>query len=318
MGRKKKNVDETPVPAKEPPRKDERDDSSDSDESEEPIRYDIDPEIQELACAFGIETPLCQRLNDIMIGKRSKSWEQDLEKLHELLKEAHSPTALLQIKMRDMEKGTFIGKTKCGPQVKQLSQKHRLDKNAGQKLEEAMAMREAMGKDVEKDIKMLDEHLQASNAPSKLISMKLESLRKGFPVGHCIYAREPAIGVQGPGVDGVFDKREKRSLGYSDKDLEKRFSDKLGSGGGQLMDEATVRRLMAAERQQRDGETQKSSKKRKRDSSRSESPKQKRKAEAEAQSGSPKRKRKRSRSTSRRNGKRRSRSSSRRNGKKRK
>merc|ERR1712046_30088 len=113
-----------------------------------------------------------------------------------------------------------------------------------------------MGKDVMKDLTLLDEHLTASNAPSKLVSMKLESLRKGFNIGHCIYSREPALGNQGPGVDGVFDKREKRSLGYSDADLARRFQDSAGLGSGQLMDEATIKKLMAAERQkhQRDDE----------------------------------------------------------------
>lgn len=58
-------------------------------------------------------------------------------------------------------------------------------------------MRECMGKDVEKDLGLLDEHLAASNAPSKLVSMKLETLRKGFNIGHCIYSRETLPGNQG-------------------------------------------------------------------------------------------------------------------------
>merc|ERR1719356_2294445 len=95
----------------------------------------------------------------------------------------------------------------------------------------------------------LDEHLAASNAPSKLISMKLDSLRKGFNVGHCIYSREPVQGNQGPGVDGVFDQKRKRIVGYTDADLDIRFAhQESGSRGGQLMDEATVRKMMAAER----------------------------------------------------------------------
>merc|ERR1719210_2760176 len=114
-----------------------------------------------------------------------------------------------------------------------------------------MAMREAMGKNIERDIEQLDEHLQASNKPSALVSMKLESLRKGFNIGHCIYSREPMPGNQGPGVDGVFDKRGKRPLGFTDADLGKRFAEQdVSSGSGQLMDEATVLRMMKAERKQ--------------------------------------------------------------------
>merc|ERR1719476_689504 len=134
--------------------------------------------------------------------------------------------------------------------------RHRLDKGASTKLEEAMSMREAMGKDVDKDLFLLDEHLAASNAPSKLVSMKLDALRKGFNIGHCIYSREPMQGFQGPGVDGVFNKRTgSRPLGYTDADLDKRFAEQESScGGGQLMDEATVRRLMAAERKQHESQ----------------------------------------------------------------
>lgn len=56
-------------------------------------------------------------------------------------------------------------------------------------------------------------------------------------------------------MDGVFNKREKRQLGYTDADLDKRFADQdRGLGGGQLMDEATVRRMMAAERRQHEAQ----------------------------------------------------------------
>merc|ERR1712232_1407157 len=110
-----------------------------------------------------------------------------------------------------MGNGTFVGKAKCGPKVRELAKKHRLDKGASTKLEDAMSMREAMGKDIDKDIVMLDEHLAASNKPSALVSQKLDSLRKGFPVGHCIYSREVMAGGIGPGVDGVFDKKNKRA-----------------------------------------------------------------------------------------------------------
>jgi len=255
MGRKKRQLEDV-VPedranARSNDRKEE-DSSEDERDNGEPRHYDIDPDIQELACRFNVDPSLTQKLNNIMIEKRSKTWDQDLARLYEILKDAHTPAAMLNLKIRDMEKGTFVGKAKCQAAVRALAQKHRLDKGASCKLEEAMSMREAMGKDVEKDLCMLDEHLQASNAPSKLVSMKLDSLRRGYNIGHCVYSREPAPGNQGPGVDGVFDKRGgKRALGYSDADLDRRFPESDFSGGaGQLMDEATVRRLLAAERKQ--------------------------------------------------------------------
>ncbi|CAK0825434.1 unnamed protein product, partial [Prorocentrum cordatum] len=220
-------------------------DDSSSEPERERQHYPIEPDIQQLCLQFGIDAELTQKLNDIMIEDRQKTWEQDMDKLLEVLKGAHTPRALLAIKLKDMEKGVFVGKAKCGEAVRQMARKHRLDKGAATKLEDAMSIREAMGKDVDKDLQLLDEHLAASNKPSALISMKLESLRKGFHVGHCIYSRETLAGNQGPGVDGVFDKRGKRALGYTDADLDRRFMEE-GTGGssGGLMDEATARKMM--------------------------------------------------------------------------
>mmetsp|Transcript_99050 Transcript_99050/g.236355 ORF Transcript_99050/g.236355 Transcript_99050/m.236355 type:complete len:1014 (-) Transcript_99050:67-3108(-) len=221
---------------------------SSSEPDLEPKHHDIDPDIQQLAYTFKIDPGLTQKLNNIMIEKRMNTWEQDLERLYEILKDAHTPAAMLNLKVKDMQKGTFVGKAKCGPRVRDLARRHRLDKGAATKLEEAMSMREAMGKDVEKDIVLLDEHLTASNKPSALISMKLESLRKGYNIGHCIYSREPVMGNTGPGVDGVVDKKGRvRVLGYTDADLNSRFASGDGKGE-QLMDEETVRKLMAVEK----------------------------------------------------------------------
>jgi len=258
MGRKKKPTNEEIEPepffVEEPPKdlkKKEREKIERETSSEpelEPKRHDLDPDIQQLAYTFKIDAGLTQKLNDIMIEKRMNTWEQDLARLYEILKDAHTPAAMLNLKVKDMQKGTFVGKAKCGPRVRELARKHKLDKGAATKLEEAMSMREAMGKDVEKDIFLLDEHLTASNKPSALISMKLDSLRKGYNIGHCIYSREPVQGNTGPGVDGVVDKkRHVRVLGYTDADLNSRFASNDG-GKEELMDEATVRRLMAAEK----------------------------------------------------------------------
>merc|ERR1712137_402316 len=139
--------------------------------------------------------------------------------------------------------------------VKVMVKRFQLDKGAATKLEEAMAMREAMGKNVDKDLELLAEHLEASNKPSALVSMKLDSLRKGFNVGHCIYSREaPLPGNQAPGIEGVFDKRDRRKgrgMGYTDEELDRRFASQAENlPGVQLMDEETARRLVAAERQE--------------------------------------------------------------------
>mmetsp|Transcript_31313 Transcript_31313/g.82972 ORF Transcript_31313/g.82972 Transcript_31313/m.82972 type:complete len:381 (-) Transcript_31313:22-1164(-) len=255
MGRKKKPQEDDDVKEapKEKQEEEKRCDSDDDDSSSEPYvrerrHHDIDPEIQQLAYLFSLDEYITQELNDIMIEERRKTWDQDLARLHEILKDAHSPGAMLKMKIKDMESGKFVGKAKCGEKVKEFCKKHRLDKGASTKLEEAMSMREAMGKDVMKDLEHLDEHLAASNAPSKLVSMKLEALRKGFNIGHSIYSREVVAGASGPGVDGVLSKKGPKSLGYSDADLDARFKDTQLSTGGQLMDEATIKKMMMAER----------------------------------------------------------------------
>lgn len=320
MGRKKKQKEEEPREPEPREREEEEErkptrDSDDSSSEEEPVHYPIDAEIQELAYGFNIDAGLTQRLNDIMIRKRTKTWEQDLERLHELLKEAHSPAAVLNLKVRDMEKGVFVGKSKCEPRVRELCVKHRLDKGATTKLLEAMAMREGMGKDIDKDLFLLDEHLSASNAPSKLVSMKLDSLRKGYSLGHCIYSREPVQGNQGPGVDGVFDQKRKRVVGYSDADLDIRFAqqDRLNGTGGQLMDEETVRKMMAAERKQHEAKKAvEATRKAKRSRSRRRpSPSRERERDKRKASRSRSKKKRKSRSRSKDKTKRKSRSPSR-------
>mmetsp|Transcript_116109 Transcript_116109/g.212856 ORF Transcript_116109/g.212856 Transcript_116109/m.212856 type:complete len:371 (+) Transcript_116109:49-1161(+) len=313
MGRKKKNAPEDEPKEEEPKgkKKSVEYDSSDSEPyEEEPRHYDIDPDIQQLGYTYRIDDVLLDRLNTIMIEQRSKTWEQDIARLYEILQDAHTPAAMLNLKIRDMEKGTFVGKAKCGPRVKELCKKHRLDRGAATKLEEAMSMREAMGKDVEKDLLHLDEHLAASNKPSALVSMKLDSLRKGFNIGHCIYSREaPLPGNQAPGVDGVFDKRGPRALGYSDADLDRRFADHDRQSGGQLMDEATVRKMMAAERKRHEaydeGPDEKASRSRSAKKGRKKGRSEKRgsrgqseKKKSRSEKTKPKKKRSRSRSSS--------------------
>merc|ERR1712048_1456916 len=149
-----------------------------------------------------------------------------------------------------------------------------LDKSASEKLEDAMSIREGMGKDIQNDLSLLDEHLQASNKPSALVSQKLESLRKGYPVGSCIYSPATVVGGSAPGVEGVFDKqRGGRALGMSDRDLEKRFAmqQKESRGGGRLMDEAAVLRMMKADRMREEADQSKEGKKKRGKDNRSSS-----------------------------------------------
>merc|ERR1711920_520466 len=81
------------------------------------------------------------------------------------------------------------------------------------------------GSNIDQDLKILGVHLENSNAPSKLVSMKLKDIRAGYKLGNCVYAREKEIAVSaedgGPSVDGARNSRQK--AGYSDRELTHRF-----------------------------------------------------------------------------------------------
>merc|ERR1711971_290882 len=103
MGKNLQDDDE-PKDADEPQAKEDYVDSSE-DEVKERTNYDIEPVIQELAYAFNIDDGLTQRLNDVMIEERAKTWSSDIDELWELLKDCDRPAAMLNLKVRDMEAG---------------------------------------------------------------------------------------------------------------------------------------------------------------------------------------------------------------------
>ena len=103
------------------------------------------------------------------------------------------------------------------------------------------------------------------------------------------------MGNTGPGVDGVVDKKRQKVLGYSDADLSSRFASSDGKSE-QLMDEATVRKLMAAEKSRVLGQSEKekeekskSVKKSKRKASSSRSRRKRRRSSSRESSSSPSR-----------------------------
>merc|ERR1711920_820346 len=81
------------------------------------------------------------------------------------------------------------------------------------------------GSNIDQDLKILGVHLENSNAPSKLVSMKLKDIRAGYKLGNCVYAREKEIAVSaedgGPSVNGARNARQK--AGYTDRELTHRF-----------------------------------------------------------------------------------------------
>merc|ERR1712232_450821 len=91
-----------------------------------------------------------------------------------------------------MNYGRFVGKAACVEQVREFCIQFRLDADASRKLEGVMVQREAMGKDVKRDLECLATYLENSNKPSALVSMKLASLGNGDSIGPCAHARKKA------------------------------------------------------------------------------------------------------------------------------
>merc|ERR1719171_364485 len=75
----------------------------------EQLNTSLDPDVVELCDHFHIEDPKVRRLNDLM-KNRPDTFRSDLAKLWDTLEEARNPTALLVVKMKEMEDGSFRGK----------------------------------------------------------------------------------------------------------------------------------------------------------------------------------------------------------------
>merc|ERR1711920_109694 len=116
---------------------------------------------------------------------------------------------------------------KCHDAVKAFCKLYRLDQGATDKLIDSMSVRERkFGSNIEQDLKILGVHLENSNAPSKLVSMKLKDIRAGYKLGNCVYAREKEIAIAqkdgGPSLDGVRGSRPQKA-NYTDAELSHRF-----------------------------------------------------------------------------------------------
>eukprot|EP00927_Polykrikos_kofoidii_P056047 TRINITY_DN50230_c0_g1_i1.p1 TRINITY_DN50230_c0_g1~~TRINITY_DN50230_c0_g1_i1.p1 ORF type:complete len:359 (-),score=60.09 TRINITY_DN50230_c0_g1_i1:93-1169(-) len=71
--------------------------------------------------------------------------------------------------------------------ITEMARKNRLDEAATARLVSVFTERVRMGCDLNRDIAELTGHLEASNKPSALVSMKLAELRSGQPIGPCKY-----------------------------------------------------------------------------------------------------------------------------------
>jgi len=155
-----------------------------------------DPDIVELFDHFNIDPRHMDRFQGIM-EKRKDTFAGDMIKLWELCEQARSPEGMFVSKMREMEKGVFIGKTTPDAELLALSKKFKLDDEAESKLSDVLAKydderrREYM---IE-----LEKHLETSSRPSAMVMMSLKKLGEGLPLGR-----------PGPPAPGCYLDRQQR------------------------------------------------------------------------------------------------------------
>merc|ERR1719281_1301260 len=165
----------------------------------------IDPDVMELCDHFQIEDRHTRRL-DALMKNRQKTFQEDIERLYDVLERAREPAGLLTVKMREMEEGIFMGKQKPDEKLKAMSKKFKLDDQAESKLADILARY-----DPEKKAKYqaeLERHLEVSNRPSAMVMMLLRKLGDGAPLGR-----------PGPPAPGSYlDRQERERKERKDKD----------------------------------------------------------------------------------------------------
>jgi len=264
MGRKKKD------------KADERSEDPEDDDGEPRLH----PKVIALCQQFNFDERLAWKIQEVMTERRDDfgtSTTQDCVLLEEELGKVRDPHVDVLPKLREMTQGRYFCKAENRELVVQFCKEHRLDKGATAKLIDAMQVREKKyGTNIEQDLKILGVHLDNSNAPSKLISMKLKDIRAGYKLGNCIFARAKEIAVPtdagGPGLDGGCGVRTgKTAARYSDQDLINRFASSATreSGGGVMMTEEEAKNFQKKMRAAASGapvEEEKDSKKKKKKS----------------------------------------------------
>lgn len=217
----------------------------------------MDPDIADLADHFCIDEQLARSL-DAAMHSRTDTFEQDFLTVWEHLEKAKEPADLLVNLIRDLVNGTFVAKSRKHKDIVNLCEAYKLDHMATRNLIEAMGIRERAGENIGRDLEHLEVHLAHSNAPSKLISMKLKEIRGGCSIGavwHCCGTpgksksgkgkekggrqREESPPLDGGiGIEGVRGQGSKKAnylKSYSDHDLEQRDDElnrKFGKSAG--------------------------------------------------------------------------------------
>merc|ERR1712194_403641 len=150
------------------------------------------PDVVELFDQYHIDPRHMERFLGLM-DRRQDTFESDMLKLWELCEQARSPEGMLVSKMREMEKGIFIGKTVPDKELAAMSKKFKLDHEAESKLSDVMA-KYAPDPRAEK-LKELEKHLETSSRPSAMVMMSLKKLAEGVSLG------TPSAAAPGSWVD---------------------------------------------------------------------------------------------------------------------
>merc|ERR1719221_22833 len=144
---------------------------------EQSVSQAIDTEVTELQHHFKLDDRITRDL-DTELKKRSKTFDDDMRALWEILEGARNPAGLLRVKIREMEENTFRGTATPDRDVEELAKKFGLDAQASAKLAEVLGKRD----DRKKDLRQIAKHLELSNKPSSLVMLMLKDLRAGLPV----------------------------------------------------------------------------------------------------------------------------------------
>lgn len=207
----------------------------------EPQTFTPDPDIVELFDHFHIDPRHLSRFQMLM-DRRERSFAGDMLKLWELCEQARSPEGMLVSKMREMECGTFIGKTVPDDAILDVSRKFKLDDQAECKLSDVLA-KYAPGRRQEY-LRSVEKHLEVSGRPSATVMLLLKKLGEGTPLGN-----------PGRPAPGCYLEREKKEKDDSrrprDKDYRPRSPGARG-GGDRDRDRDRRDRSRSRDRERRD------------------------------------------------------------------
>lgn len=172
----------------------------------------VDPDVMELCDHFDIEQKHTERLNGIM-KNRQDTFEADMLKLWEKLKEARSPAGLLVMKMREMEEGVFVGSC-SDKEIGKMAKKYGLDQTAESRLGDVLGRHDATKRAAY--LVELEGHLGNSAKPSAQAMMLLKKISDGEPLA------KPCSAAPGSYNDRQEIERERaKDKGRCDKDREK-------------------------------------------------------------------------------------------------